>query len=517
MATISIFDTTLRDGEQSPGASMTASEKLRMAHELEALGVDTLEAGFAAASPDEIDAIAAIAHAVRAPTIAALARATEGDVEAAARAVQGARHPRIHVFIATSDIHLERKLGIDRDACVEQAAAAVRHARRYADDVEFSAEDATRTDVDFLCRVVAAAVSEGATTINLPDTVGYAMPTEIRAMFEHVRRQVPGIEGCVLSTHCHDDLGHAVANSIAAVECGATQVECTLNGIGERAGNAALEEIVMALRVRSDVLGHDTAIRSEHLHRASRMLSHLTGIHPQPNKAIVGRNAFAHEAGIHQHGMLNDPRTYEVMTPEMVGVPASTLVVGKHSGRHGLEARLSSLGYQLTPDELAEVAKGIQSLADRKKEILDEDILSVLHHRVLDDVPDHWRLIDLDVGCGGAASVAEISAAGPDGIPRLAEGHGDGPIAAAFSAADSLHDFGFVLESLEIHAATPGRDATGETSVVARVDGQTFTGRGASTDVVLASVQAYFHVLNKAEEARVLEARHLESLTSWGV
>lgn len=517
MARITIFDTTLRDGEQSPGASMTSAEKIRMAHELSALGVDVIEAGFAASSVDEARAIRDIATGVDGPIVAALARAHEGDVNAAGKALEGARRPRIHVFIATSDLHLEHKLGISRDECVERAAEAVRLARTWVDDVEFSAEDATRSDLDFLCKVVEATLQAGATTINLPDTVGYAVPSEIRSMIGTVRTNVPELDQCVLSVHCHDDLGLAVANTLAGIEAGARQVECTVNGIGERAGNAALEEIVMVLKVRQDDLGHHTEVQTERLSRASRLLSYLTGIQPQPNKAIIGKNAFAHEAGIHQHGVLNDPSTYEIMTPEMVGLTRNTLVLGKHSGRHGLEARLSDLGYTLTPEELTRVAESFKALADRKKDILDEDLISILHHGVMEDVPETYRISELEVTCGGDVSHATLTTVDQDGVPRLAKGEGDGPIAAVFAAAEQLHDFKVVLEELEIHSATPGRDAVGEVTIRARADGQTFTGRGGATDVVLASAQAYIHVVNKAEQARALEARHFAAQSDWGV
>ena len=518
MSRILIFDTTLRDGEQSPGSSMIASEKLRMARELAELGVDVIEAGFAASTRDEVEAIAAIGREVRGPVIAALARAHDDDIREAARALEGSERPRIHVFIATSDIHLERKLRIGREQCLERAVRAVELALTFVDDVEFSAEDATRTDLDFLCRVVEAAVGAGAGTINVPDTVGYALPNEVARMVRTLHERVPRLSERVVSVHCHDDLGLAVANSLAGVEAGARQVECTINGIGERAGNASLEEIVMALRVRAHELGRETGIRHERLYRASRLLSYLTGVAPQPNKAIVGQNAFAHEAGIHQHGVLSDPRTYEIMTPEMVGAPASSLVLGKHSGKHGLEARYRSMGYELTPEELERVAQDFKRLADRKKEILDEDLLSILHHEVLDAVPAVHRLDALDVSCGGEVSTATITIAYEEGLPRTATAAGDGPIAAAFAAAEELIDFKVVLEYLHIRAATPGRDALGEVAIRARVDGHTFTGRGTSTDVVLASVEAYLHVVNKAEAARALEARHLANVAdAWGV
>jgi 2-isopropylmalate synthase len=517
MARITVFDTTLRDGEQSPGSSMTAPEKLRLAHELAELGVDVLEAGFAASSQEDAESILAISREVKGPVIAALARAARGDIEKAAVVLEPAERARIHVFIATSDIHLARKLGISREECLVQAAGAVEIARSYADDVEFSAEDAMRSDLDFLCQVVKVAVDAGATTINIPDTVGYALPHEIDHAFRSLLQRVPGLARCVLSTHCHDDLGLAVANSLAAVAAGARQVECTINGIGERAGNASLEEVVMALQVRRDTLGHETGIRADRIYRTSRLLSYLTGIEPQPNKAIVGRNAFAHEAGIHQHGMINDRRTYEIMTPEMVGAPGTELVLGKHSGRHGLEARYEALGYSLTPEQMKRVTRDFKALADRKKTVLDEDLLSILHHGVMEDVPELYKLVSLDVHCGGDTSDAtvEISCAGK---PLEGRGTGDGPIAAAFAAMESVLEYRVVLERFNIRATTPGQDAVGEVNIQARVDGHTFTGRGAHTDVVRASAEALLHAVNKAAAARALEESHLAATSdSWGV
>jgi 2-isopropylmalate synthase len=375
-----------------------------------------------------------------------------------------------------------------------------------------------RSDLDFLCDVVQVAVEAGATTVNIPDTVGYALPDEVASTIRSLLDRVPGLAERVVSTHCHDDLGLAVANSLAAVEAGARQVECTINGIGERAGNAALEEIVMALSVRRDGLGYETGIRTERLYRTSRLLTYLTGIEPQPNKAVVGRNAFAHEAGIHQHGVINDPRTYEIMTPQMVGAPGSELVLGKHSGRHGLEARYEALGYTLTPEELERVSRDFTALADRKKTVLDEDLISILHHGVMEDVPERYRLATLEVWCGEDVSEARVVVESDEGPPRAAADTGDGPIAAAFSAIDSVLDYRVVLQDLTIRSATPGRDALGEVSIHATIDGHTFTGRGAHTDVVCASAQAYLHAVNKAAAARALEASHLAATSDhWGV
>lgn len=517
MARIAIFDTTLRDGEQSPGATMTPDEKLRMAHQLDALGVDVIEAGFPVSSPDDFNAVKRIAKEVRRPVIAALARAKDEDIDRAAEALEGAERWRIHTFIATSDIHLKHKLGITREECLDRVVAAVERARRYTSDVEFSAEDATRTDLAFLCQVVEAAIKAGATTINIPDTVGYTYPTEYRRIIETLLETVPGARDVVISVHCHNDLGLAVANSLAAIEAGARQVECTINGIGERAGNAALEEIVMALHVRHDVLPYETAINTTEIYRTSELLSRLTGIYPQPNKAIVGRNAFAHEAGIHQDGLIKERTTYEIMSPQLVGVPQTRLVLGKHSGRHALQQRYRELGYELSGEALDRAYRLFKMLADQKKTILDEDLLSILHYG-MKDVPQTYRLRKLEVVCGGpkaaarvALQVSEPGAAGAEqGRLVEAEAEGDGPIAAAFEAVNSIVGFRVELEDLSIRAATPGRDAVGEVSLRAQIEGKTFTGRGASTDVVDAAVRAYLHALNKAAHAQVLAARALE-------
>ena len=373
-----VFDTTLRDGEQAPGFSMDVPAKLKLAHVLDALGVDIIEAGFPIASPADAEATRQVAKDVRRPVIAALARCRQADIEEAARALEPAARRRIHTFLATSDLHLERKLRISREACLEQIIDGVRLARRYTDDVEFSAEDATRSDRDFLCRVVEAAIKEGATTINLPDTVGYATPEDIREFFEEIRRRVPNADKAIFSTHCHDDLGLAVANTLAAVQGGVRQIECTINGIGERAGNASLEEIVMALRVRQDRFPFDTGIRSEGLFDASQLLSKVTDEPVQANKAIVGRNAFAHEAGIHQDGMLKDSRTYEIMRPQDVGQTAEQLVLGRHSGRHAVQRRCETIGLILTPEELAQVYHGVITMGEHRKSIGDNDLRRIV-------------------------------------------------------------------------------------------------------------------------------------------
>ena len=372
-----IFDTTLRDGEQSPGFSMNTEEKLVLARQLAALGVDIIEAGFPIASDDDAHAVALIATEIRGPVIAALSRCNPADIERAGESLQPAERSRIHTFIATSDLHLERKLRITREQCLEALVASVRQARGYTDDVEFSAEDATRTDMDFMCRVVETAIDNGATTINLPDTVGYSTPEEIAEFFTEVRTRVPNADKAIFSAHCHDDLGLAVANSLAAVTAGVRQIECTINGIGERAGNASLEEVVMATRVRPDRLPYDTSVRSTELFRTSQLLTELTHEPVQANKAIVGRNAFAHEAGIHQDGVIKDRRTYEIMRPEDIGVE-STLVLGKHSGRHAVKRRCEQIGYDLTRFELDRVYRTIIDLADRQKQIDDDDVTRIV-------------------------------------------------------------------------------------------------------------------------------------------
>src|SRR5438093_3879122 len=379
---ITIFDTTLRDGEQSPGCSMNVPEKLRMAHQLDRLGVDVIEAGFPIASEGDFAAVQAIAAVIRRPIIAGLARACTQDIERAWQALKGAAHPRIHVFLATSDIHLQYKLKITRQKCLEQARDAVRLAKSLCADVEFSPEDATRTDPEFLFQILTAVVEAGATTLNMPDTVGYTMPAEFAALIHTIRQRVKGIENVTISAHCHNDLGLAVANSLAAVEAGARQIECTINGIGERAGNCSLEEVVMVLKTRNDLYPFTTGIQTEHLFAASQMLSSIITFGPQPNKAIVGRNAFAHEAGIHQDGYLKEKTTYEIIDPKSVGVPEGKLVLGKHSGRHALKQRCEQLGYSLSKDELDQVYRDFTALADRKKGILDEEIAGIIKNEV---------------------------------------------------------------------------------------------------------------------------------------
>jgi 2-isopropylmalate synthase len=513
---VRIFDTTLRDGEQAPGNSMTPDAKLRLARQLDALGVAVIEAGFPSASEGDFQGVRGVAEMLHRPVIAALARCHDRDIDAAGEALQPAAHPRIHVFIATSDLHLERKLKMTRDECVARARAAIRRARRYTADVEFSAEDATRSDLDFLCTVVLAALDEGATTINLPDTVGYALPAEYAAMFRHVRERVPDPDRAVWSAHCHDDLGLAVANTLAAIEAGVTQVECTINGIGERAGNAALEEIVMAGRVRPNAVAFSCGVNSREIFRTSQLLSHLIGQHPQPNKAVVGRNAFAHEAGIHQHGVLQHGLTYEIMKPEEVGVPRSTLVLGKHSGRHALERRFRELGYELDEEAITKLYREFTALADKKREILDEDLLALLHGR-FHDAPEAYRLTSLRVSCGSTPATAVVGMEGPWQGERRATASGNGPIAAAFAAIDAVVGKGIEIVNLSVQSVTPGRDSLGQVLVQARVEGKSLTGHAASTDIVEAGARALVHALNKAHHAEDLESQALNSTHLWGV
>ena len=518
MEKILVFDTTLRDGEQSPGATMTTPEKVRVAQELDALGVDIIEAGFPISSPQEFEGVVQVAQSVERPIIAGLARATSADVDRAAEALKHAAHPRIHTFLATSDLHLERKLKINRDEALRRIDNAVTRACRQIEDVEFSCEDATRTELDFLCKAVQVAIDAGAKTINLPDTVGYAHPADIEHMLQAVTANVKGIDQVVLSMHCHDDLGLAVANSLTGVENGARQVECTVNGIGERAGNASLEEIVMALRVLPRYYDRFyTGIVTERLCPASEMLAHVTGIRPQPNKAIVGANAFAHEAGIHQDGLIKDRRTYEIMTPEMVGARGTRLVLGKHSGRHALARRYAELGYDLSSAELDKAYELFILLADRKKVVHDEDLLAIYFEGTMEDAPRAFKLEYLEVRCGRSPSEAVVRISHNDGPVREASAIGDGPIDATFAAIGELAPWEMRLEEFTIQAAGGGKDAVGEVHLSVRVDGNEFSGRAASTDIVDAAARALLNALDKADHARALEARSFARMDLWAV
>jgi 2-isopropylmalate synthase len=493
-----IFDTTLRDGEQSPGFSMTAQEKLEMARALERLGVDVIEAGFPVASPGDLAAVQFIAREIRGATVCGLARAQTRDVEVCWEGVREAQRPRIHTFIATSPIHMERKLRMRPDQVLEAARHAVRLARRLCAEVEFSCEDATRSDVDFLCRVVEAAIEEGARVINLPDTVGYATPDEYAALIRTVRERVPGGDRVVWSVHCHDDLGLAVANSLAGVAAGARQVEGTVNGIGERAGNAAVEEVVMALHTRRDRLGLQTGIDTAQIYPTSRLLAAITGVDVQPNKAIVGANAFAHEAGIHQHGVLADPRTYEIMTPASVGVPTNKLVLGKHSGRHALNHTLEQMGFVLSPEELERVYTRFKVLCDRKKRIEVGDLVALAQEGVAAP-PEIYRLLSFRVTAASDEPPHAAVRVGRGDRVTVGEATGDGPVDALFAAIQAAVGRRPALLDYSLRSATGGSDALGEAVCRLRDGVRTATGRGGSTDVLEASALAYLAALNKLE------------------
>jgi len=494
---IRIFDTTLRDGEQSPGCSMNLEEKLRVAAQLETLGVDIIEAGFAIASEGDFEAIREVARACRRATVASLARAAIGDIDRAWAAVREAQRPRIHTFIATSPLHMRVKLNMTPETVLEAIARSVGHARNLCPDVEWSAEDATRSDADFLARAIETAIAAGATTINLPDTVGYATPETYGALFADMIARVPNADKVVFSTHCHNDLGLGVANTLAAVMAGARQVEATVNGIGERAGNAAVEEIAMALKVRRDVLPFTTGIVAAEITRASRLISGITGMAVQANKAIVGANAFAHESGIHQDGMLKDAGTYEIMTPESVGMGASNLVLGKHSGRAAFRQKLAELGYDLSDNEFGDAFKRFKDLADAKKAVWDEDIVALVDDEVLRG-HDAIQVVELEVYCGSHGPQRAILTLRIDDVEHTAAVRGNGPVDALFAAIRKLvpHD-GATLQLYQVHAVTQGTDAQAEVSVVLGEAGRTARGTGAHVDTLVASARAYVDALNK--------------------
>ena len=494
---IYIFDTTLRDGEQSPGASMNLEEKMKMARQLEALRVDVIEAGFPIASDGDFEAVRQIAKEIRTVSIAALARATEADIRRAWEALESAERPRIHTFIATSDIHLKYKLKRSREQVLEQATKAVRLARSLCDDVEFSAEDAGRSDLDYLCQIVELAIAEGATTINIPDTVGYCVPDEFGNIFKVLREKVPNMAKARLSSHCHNDLGLAVANSIAAIQNGARQIECTINGIGERAGNASLEEIAMALKVRKDRLGFVTGLITEEIYKTSHLFSNLTGIMVQPNKAIVGKNAFAHEAGIHQDGVLKQALTYEIMTPQSVGIPTNHIILGKHSGRHGLSKRYETLGYDLTKEELDRAYMLFTKLADKKKSIYDEDLLAIIHDGIR-IIPERYHLKYVHATGGNQVLASATVRLDRDEESLVDAALGDGPVEATYRAIDRITGIAGKLIDYSVHAVSKGKDAVGEVFVHVEFDGKSFSGKAASSDIIDASARAYVNAVNKA-------------------
>ncbi len=493
-----IFDTTLRDGEQSPGASMNTAEKLRLATQLEKLGVDVLEAGFPAASEGDLEAVARIAGKLQKTEVAALARTSREDIDRAWQAISHAAKPRIHTFIATSDLHLEYKLKMTREQVIEAAVQAVKYARTLTDSIEFSAEDGSRSDRDFLCRVFEAAIEAGATTINLPDTVGYAVPEEFADLVSYVIAHTPNIHRATLSVHCHNDLGLATANTIAAVKAGARQAEVTINGIGERAGNTSLEEVVMALHTRRNFLELDTGIRTEHIHPTSRLVSMITGIMVQPNKAVVGANAFAHEAGIHQDGVLKNPMTYEIMRPETIGLSASKLVLGKHSGRHALRTHLKQMGYDLSDEELNLVFDKFKELADKKKQIVDEDLEVIVTEGIL-RTSDVFKLEYLHVTAGTTVLPMASVKLDINGRSVQGAGYGNGPIDAAFNTIAKLAGTQSELLRFSISALTGGTDAQGEVTVRLRENGLVALGKGADPDIITASAKAYVNGLNRME------------------
>ncbi len=498
---IYIFDTTLRDGEQSPGCSMNFEEKIRMARQLERLQVDVIEAGFPIASDGDFESVREIAKLVRGCSIAALSRATIPDIDRAWEALKLAAKPRIHTFLATSDIHLKYKLRKSREQILDDAVKAVRHAKSFCEDVEFSAEDGSRSDLDYLCQILEAVIAEGATVVNIPDTVGYSIPDEYGKIIRTLIERVPNIGKAIVSVHCHDDLGLGVANSLAGIMNGARQVECTVNGIGERAGNASLEEIAMAIKTRHETLGFETNVNAEEIYKSSRLLTTLTGMHVQRNKAIVGENAFAHEAGIHQDGVLKNPLTYEIMTPQTVGIKHSTLVLGKHSGRHALKQRYSELGYELLHDELDSVYKLFTKIADEKKDIFDDDLIAILQDEI-SSMKSLYTLENLQVTSGlNVVPTAMVGLKRNDEILQDSA-TGDGPVDAAYRAIERITGISGQLLDYSIKSVSWGHDAIGEVFVKIAIDGYVFNGRSASTDVITGSVKAYLNAINHASTAR---------------
>lgn len=509
---VKIFDTTLRDGEQAPGCGMTAEEKLRVAHQLEKLGVDVIEAGFPISSEGDFESVKIIAEKIRGCEIAGLCRANFNDIDRGWEAVKGAEYPRIHTFIATSDIHLKHKLRKSRDEVLEIISTAVKHAKHYTENVEFSCEDATRTELDYLCRAVDVAVRSGAKIINIPDTVGYTVPEEFSYIIRTLKERVPGLDNIVLSVHCHNDLGLAVANSIAAIREGARQVECTINGLGERAGNASLEEIVMGLKVRNDRNPFTTRINTDQLYPTSRLVSQVTGVSVQPNKAIVGANAFAHEAGIHQDGVLKERITYEIMNPEDVGIPSNKLILGKHSGRHAFKDRLEDYGYFLDDKSFENAFRKFKDLADKKKYVFDEDIEAIISEEFVRS-SDFYKLISANYSGGSDMQPVATVKLLIDGKEVTISESGDGPVDAAYQAVSKATGLNPTLESYVVTAITEGIDAQGEVTVRVEDEGVITQGQGSNTDIVVASVKAYVNALNKLRWRK----EHPKRVTSQGM
>ncbi len=494
---IRIFDTTLRDGEQAPGCSMTITEKLRVAKALAELKVDVIEAGFPAASPGDFDSVKAIADQNHGPVICGLARCNPGDIEKVYEAVKSADRHRIHVFVATSAIHREHKLKMAKEEIIKSAVGAIKMARELVDDVEFSPEDASRTELSYLAEVVSAAIEAGATTVNIPDTVGYTVPAEFDRLFRYLKEHVARIDDIVLSVHCHNDLGMAVANSLAAVIAGARQIECTINGIGERAGNCSLEEAVMAIKTRAEFFDVETGIETNRLYPTSRLVSSITGMHTPRNKAIVGENAFAHEAGIHQHGMLQHASTYEIMRPEDVGLSRSNLVLGKHSGRHAFRGRIADLGFELDEFEMNRAFQEFKKLADLKKDIYDGDLEAIIMSA--DNASSGpWTLKALEVQTHtDQPATAAVTLISEDSKEVVESAHGDGPVAAAFLALEKATGVELVLRNFELHSASIGEDAQGEVTVNVEHEGESYRGRGTSVDIVEAGCRACLEVMNR--------------------
>ncbi|HZA51434.1 MAG TPA: 2-isopropylmalate synthase [Myxococcaceae bacterium] len=503
-----IFDTTLRDGEQSPGASMNLSQKLQVASALKDLGVDVIELGFPVASPGDFEAVQVVSRKVEGPVMCGLSRATREDLDRTWEALKDAPRRRLHVFLATSPLHRQYKLRMEKPEVVRRAVEAVKYARERFDDVEFSPEDAARTEPDFLAEVVERVIEAGAGTVNIPDTVGYALPKQFGDLIAFLRRTVRGAEGIVFSVHCHNDLGLAVANSLAALEAGARQVECTINGIGERAGNCALEEVVMALRTRHDSLGLRTGIRTERLYPTSRLLSNMTGMHVQRNKAIVGENAFAHESGIHQHGVLMHAGTYEIMKPEDVGFTSNNLVLGKHSGRHLLRERVKELGYRLDEAQLERVFEGVKALADKKKAIYDADVEALIQGFIQPERVAGWELEALSVSCGTAGlASASVSLRHSDGRRAKDGASGDGPVDAVFKTLERITGVAPKLRHFEVNAVGSDEDAQGEISVEVEHSGRRYRARAVNTDIVLGSAHAFLETINRIAAEDEVAAR----------
>lgn len=493
---IYLFDTTLRDGEQSPGVSLNVEEKLEIAHQLARLGVDIIEAGFPIASPGDFAAVKKIAEEVRGPVIAGLCRANRNDIDHTWEAVKDAENPRIHTFLASSDIHLKYKLQKSREEMLEQAVNAVKHAKKYCSDVEFSAEDASRSDLDFLARVIEGVIAAGATVVNLPDTVGYAVPEEYGQFIKTVMSKVSNVDQAIISIHCHNDLGMAVANSLAAICNGARQVECAVNGIGERAGNASLEEIIMALYTRKAFYEKEINVNYGEIYRTSRLVSSLTGMKVQPNKAIVGKNAFLHESGIHQDGVLKERSTYEIMSPQLVGVTSSNLVLGKLSGRHAFKERLEELGFVLRPEELEKAFLNFKELADKKKEITNDDLAALVQDQVW-AIPERFSLQYVHISSGTTILPTATVKLAIDQMVFESAATGDGPLEAACRAIDKITDIYGKMHEFKLNAVSGGKDALGEAISNIEICGKMYSGRGLSTDIIEAGVKSYLNAINK--------------------